>query len=379
MNAPAIIPVILSGGSGTRLWPLSTEARPKQFLPLVSDQTMFAETLARTARQPGFAAPVIVCGPGHVEHVVSDLAAAAITDARIIVEPAARNTAPAIALAAHAAIQGSAHAAGAGATPILVMPSDHVMTDPAAFLAAVATALPAVRAGALATFGIEPSGPETGYGYIRRGPAVDGHPSVFAVDRFVEKPPLSGAQAMLAEGGHYWNAGIFLMRADAYLAALAASPATASSAASAPAIAAACAAAMAGAATTGQAIHPDTAAFLASPSDSIDYAVMERAANVVVVPVDPGWSDVGSWSALHDLGAKDAAGNLLSPGTIALDTSNSLVRGAKGVRMATLGIDNLVIIASGTDVLVIPRDRTQEIKRIVDAIKATTTEPGDSA
>jgi len=357
--APAIIPVILSGGSGTRLWPMSTAARPKQFLPLVTDKTMFGETLARTAGQPGFAAPLIVCGPGHVDHAMADLSAAGLTDgpapARIIVEPAARNTAPAIALAAHAA--------GAGDTPILVMPSDHVMTDPAAFLAAIAAALPAVRAGALATFGIEPSGPETGYGYIERGAASPTAPGTFAVARFVEKPPLDRAQAMLDAGGHYWNAGIFLMRADAYLAALATS---------APAMAEACAAAMAGAAHTGHAIHPDTAAFLASPSDSIDYAVMESAPNVVVTPVDPGWSDVGSWTALHDLGAKDAHGNAIQGQVIAIDTNGSLLRATPGLRLATLGIDNLIVIASstasGADVLVIPLDRAQDIKTIVEQL-----------
>lgn len=355
MTAPAIIPVILSGGSGTRLWPMSTAARPKQFLPLVTDRTMFGETLARTAGQAGFAAPLVVCGPGHVEHALADLATAAITDARIIVEPAARNTAPAIALAAHAA--------GAGDTPILVMPSDHVMTDPAAFLAAIAAALPAVRAGALATFGIEPSGPETGYGYIERGAPSPAAPGTYAVARFVEKPPLPQAQAMLDAGGHYWNAGIFLMRADAYLAALAAS---------APAMAQACAAAMAGSAATGSTLHPDSVAFLASPSDSIDYAVMESAPNVVVAPVDPGWSDVGSWTALYDLAAKDGDGNATHGRTITIDTTDSLIRAAPGLRVAALGVDNLIIIANstpgGADLLVIPMDRAQDIKKIVEQL-----------
>ena len=355
MTAPAIIPAILSGGSGTRLWPMSTPARPKQFLPLVTDRTMFAETIARTQGQPGFAAPLVVCGPGHVEHALADLTAAGIAQARIIVEPAARNTAPAIALAAHAA--------GAGDTPILVMPSDHVMTDPAAFLAAIEAALPAVRAGALATFGIEPAGPETGYGYIQRGEPVAAALGTFAVARFVEKPPLERAQAMLAAGGHYWNAGIFLMRADAYLAALAAS---------APAMAQACAAAMAGSAATGSTLHPDSAAFLASPSDSIDYAVMEKAPNVVVAPVDPGWSDVGSWTALHALAQHDAHGNAAQGNVLTIDTNGSLIRATAGVRIATLGVDNLIVIANagpaGTDVLVIPMDRAQDIKKIVEQL-----------
>jgi mannose-1-phosphate guanylyltransferase len=239
------------------------------------------------------------------------------------------------------------------------MPSDHVMTDPAAFLAAIDAALPAVRAGALATFGIEPSGPETGYGYIQRGEASAIAPGTFAVARFVEKPALERAQAMLAAGGHYWNAGIFLMRADAYLAALTAS---------APAMADACAAAMAGSAATGSTLHPDSAAFLASPSDSIDYAVMESAPNVVVAPVDPGWSDVGSWTALHDLAAKDAHGNAVHGRAITIDTNGSLIRAAPGVRIATLGVDNLIVIASGSDILVIPMDRAQDIKKIVEQL-----------
>ncbi len=353
MTLPRITPVILSGGSGTRLWPMSTPARPKQFLPLVADATMFAETLARTTDRNRFDAPIIVCGPGHVAHVEADLTAMGISDARIIVEPAARNTAPAIALAAIAA--------GADATPVLVMPSDHVMTNVAAFHAAIDAALPHVRGGALATFGIRPSGPETGYGYICTGETL-GAGGITKVARFVEKPDRARAEAMLAGGDHLWNAGIFLMRADAYLAELTAQ---------APAMASACATAMADATIDGIAHHPQAEAFLASPSDSIDYAVMERAANVITAPVDPGWSDVGSWPALHDLAAKDEHGNSLGGDTLTIDTTNSLLKAAPGIRIATLGIDNLIVIATGTDVLVIPKDRAQDIKAIVEALKAS--------
>lgn len=343
-----ITPVILSGGSGTRLWPLSTAERPKQFHALTGTTSMFAQTLARAADRARFAAPIVVCGPGHVAHVRADLAAAGVDDATIIVEPAARNTAPAIALAAHAA--GSD-------TTLLVMPSDHVIADLPAFLAAIDKALPEVAQGALATFGIAPASPHTGYGYIACGEQRAA--GVYSVDRFVEKPDAARANAMLAQGGHVWNAGIFLMRADAYLAALASN---------APAIADACVAAMASPRRERDIWYPDTAAFIASPSESIDYAVMERAANVVTVPVDPGWSDVGSWSALHELAEKDAAGNACLGEALAIGCSGTLLHAAPGMRIAALGIHDLIVIATGSDILVIPRDRAQDIKALVDAL-----------
>lgn len=345
-----ITPVILSGGSGTRLWPMSTSATPKQFLPLTGEHSMFRLTLDRAADRNRFAAPMVVCGPGHVHHVEADLAAANISDATIIVEPAARNTAPAIALAAHAAGESA---------QLLVMPSDHVMRDVPAFLRAVETASVAVAGGALATFGIQPSGPETGYGYIAAGANVPDAPGTQQVDRFVEKPVLDVAQAMLDAGDHLWNAGIFLMRSDRYLAELGAH---------APAIAAACAKAMAAPAHDGARLHPDSAAFLAGPAQSIDYAVMERAADVVVAPVNPGWSDVGSWSALYDLGAKDADGNVTSGQTITVEASGNLVRAGAGKRVAMLGVSDLIVIAHGDDILVIPRGRAQDVKNIVDLL-----------
>lgn len=347
-----ITPVILSGGSGTRLWPLSTAAKPKQFHALTGTATMFAQTLARVADRSRFTAPLIVCGPGHVDHVCADLAAANIADATIIVEPAARNTAPAIALAAHAA--------GADDTPLLVMPSDHVIADLPAFLAAIDRALPDVTAGSLATFGIAPDSPHTGYGYIASGDETAPGSGVHRVARFVEKPDRASAEALLATGGHHWNAGIFLMRADAYLSALAEH---------APQIADACAASMRNATREGDALHPDAAAFTASPANSIDYAVMEPASNVVTVPVDPGWSDVGSWTALHDLATRDDADNAAHGDTLIIDSSNNLLHAAPGIRIATLGVHDLIVIATATEILVIPRDRAQEIKAIVDRLK----------
>ena len=346
-----ITPVILSGGSGTRLWPLSTAAKPKQFHALTGPASMFAQTLARVADRDRFSAPLIVCGPGHVDHVRADLATANIADATIIVEPAARNTAPAIALAAHAA--------GADST-LLVMPSDHVIADLPAFLAAIDRALPAVAAGSFATFGIAPDSPHTGYGYIASGDETAPGSGVHRVASFVEKPDRASAEAMLLKGGHHWNAGIFLMRADAYLAALSQHAA---------AIADASAAAMRKAIREGDALHPDPAAFTASPANSIDYAVMEPANNVVTVPVDPGWSDVGSWTALHDLATRDDADNAAHGDTLIIDSSNNLLHAAPGIRISTLGVHDLIVIATATEVLVIPRDRAQEIKAIVDRLK----------
>jgi len=345
-----IVPVILSGGSGTRLWPVSTGDAPKQFQPLVGESSMFRQTLARAADRGRFAAPLIVCGRAHVRHVEADLAAAGIDDARILVEPAARNTAPAIALAALATAPDAI---------LLVMPADHVMTDVPAFLAAIDAALPAVEAGALATFGIAPSHPETGFGYIAAGDPLPDRPHVHGVRRFVEKPARDKAEAMLAEGGHYWNAGIFLMRADRFLHELDRQQ---------PSIATACAEAMSGAEQRGAQVHPAAEAFLASPADSIDYAVMEGAENVVVAPVDPGWSDVGGWAALYDLGDKDEAGNVVIGQVIPIDAEGNYLRADGGKRLAVVGVSGLVVVAQGNDIMIVPRDRAQDVKRIVESL-----------
>ncbi|WP_257550950.1 mannose-1-phosphate guanylyltransferase [Sphingopyxis sp. DBS4] len=347
-----IVPVILSGGAGTRLWPISTSETPKQFQPLIGDGDMFRQTLARVIDRARFAPPLIVCGPAHVAHVEADIAAAGIADATIIVEPAARNTAPAITLAA---------LAGDPDATLLVMPADHLMTDVAAFHRAINAALPAVEAGALATFGIAPSHPETGYGYIASGDIIA--PGVCHVRRFVEKPPRDKAEAMLAEGGHYWNAGIFLMRADRFLAELDRQQ---------PPIGRACAGAMATARRDGALIHPDEDAFLSSPSQSVDYAVMEGAKQLVVVPVDPGWSDVGGWAALYELADKDDAGNVRMGEVVALDARGNYLRADGGKRLAVVGVSNLIVVTLGNDVLIIPRARAQEVKSIVEYLAATS-------
>lgn len=337
---PKITPVILSGGAGTRLWPMSREDRPKQFLPLTADQTMFELTLARVADPARYDPPIIVSGAGHAALVDEQLGHPA---AAIILEPCARNTAPAIALAALATAPDAI---------LLIMPSDHVIADIAAFEAAIAAALPLVGEGWFVTFGISPTGPETGYGYIAVGEELRG--GVHKVARFVEKPDRARAEAMIAGGDHVWNGGIFLLRADMYLGALAVH---------APEMLAAAGAAMAGAARHGTHIHPDTAAFAACPSDSIDYAVMEKADHVAVVPVSMGWSDIGSWDALHDFGQKDGSGNVIGGDVIALDTTNTLIR-SDALRISVSGVSDLIIIASGNDLMILPRGGSQAAKLI---------------
>ena len=353
MTAPTtIIPVILSGGSGTRLWPMSTPEKPKQFLALTADETMLQLTAQRTTGA-AFGAPIVVANVRHADEIEAQLADIGIGEHLLILEPAARNTAPAIALAALAA---------EGSNPLLIMPSDHVISDVGAFHAAIHAALPLVAEGWLVTFGIAPDAPETGYGWIKVGDEISG--GVHRVAKFVEKPPRDRAEAMLATGDHSWNGGIFLFRADIYLAALAVH---------APEMLAACQLAMAKARREGTRIFPDAEAFAAAPDNSIDYAVMEKAERVAVVPVSMGWNDVGSWDALHAISELDAAGNAHASGAagevIAIDTTNCLVR-TDGMRVALVGVDDLIVVASGTDVLILPRGRSQEVKKLIEAMKA---------
>jgi mannose-1-phosphate guanylyltransferase len=346
-NLGKITPVILSGGSGTRLWPLSRTGRPKQLLALTHEETMLQLTARRTDDQLRFAAPVVVANAAHATEIEEQLAGIAAS-ATLILEPVARNTAPAIALAALAGEPGAL---------MLVMPSDHVIADVAAFREAIDAALPLANEGWLVTFGIKPQGPETGYGYIRAGERLAA--GVNRVDRFVEKPDRSTAEAYLAEGCYFWNGGIFLFRADAFMAELEAQ---------APGIAAAARASIAGARTEGLRLYPDADAFGTSPSDSIDYAVMEQADRVAVVPVNMGWSDVGSWDALHDLAIKDESGNAHHGEIISIDTSGCLIR-SNGPLVAAVGVKDLIVIATGDAVLIMPRGSSQEVKRAIEALK----------
>jgi len=342
-----IIPVILSGGTGTRLWPLSRSGMPKQLLRLTHDQTMLQLTARRTADPARFAPPLIVANIAHADMIESQLAAAGTPAARLILEPVGRNTAPAIALAALSVPPEAM---------LLVMPSDHVIGDVPAFLAAVEAARAVVEDGWLATFGIAPDGPETGYGYICGGDVIA--PGVQKVTRFVEKPDLPTAARYVAEGCYSWNGGIFLFRAGAYLAALETH---------APAIAHAAREAVALGRGEGHRLYPDAAAFAASPADSIDYAVLEKADRVAVAPVEMGWSDVGSWDALHELTA-DLDGNAHHGEVVAIETSGCLIR-SDGPLVAAVGVKDLIVIATGDAVLILPRGSSQEVRKAVAALK----------
>jgi mannose-1-phosphate guanylyltransferase/mannose-1-phosphate guanylyltransferase/mannose-6-phosphate isomerase len=344
-----ITPVILSGGAGTRLWPLSTAAQPKQMLKLAGDRTMLQATIGRVADAGRFEAPVIVAGAGQADAIEAQLQEIACAPAALIMEPEGRNTAPAIALAALSAPPDAL---------LLVMPSDHVIGDVAAFRAAIDLAVPLAEQDWLVTFGIAPERPETGFGYIKLGEAIGR--GVHRVERFVEKPPLADAERMLRDGDHSWNAGIFLFRAQAYLDALAVH---------APAILQSVTAATAQARREGARVLPDAGSFGTAPSESIDYAVLEKADRVTVVPVAMAWSDVGSWDAVHALSPADAQGNVTCGAVIARDSSNCLIR-SDGPTIAALGVTDLIVVAAGDNILILPRGRSQEVKRLLDEIRA---------
>jgi mannose-1-phosphate guanylyltransferase/mannose-6-phosphate isomerase len=327
---------------------------------------MLQATVARTAGLPGVGAPVVVCNEAHRFMVAEQLRQAGAEGTRIVLEPVGRNTAPAIALAAHAALG----AAGGDDPLLLVLPADHVVRDVAAFQAAVRAALPAAAAGRLVTFGVVPDAPETGYGYIRRaaeplagssgtaGAGASG--AVYPIDRFVEKPDLATAQGFLASGEYYWNSGMFLFGARRYLRELETQ---------APDIAAAVAAAYGAAKGDLDFLRIDGEAFAACRSDSIDYAVMEKTREAVVVPLAAGWSDVGSWSSLHAAVESDGDGNVLRGDVIAEDTRDSFVFSESRL-VATVGLDSHVVVETKDAVLVAPRDRVQDVKALVARIKS---------
>jgi mannose-1-phosphate guanylyltransferase/mannose-1-phosphate guanylyltransferase/mannose-6-phosphate isomerase len=349
ISSNVIVPVILSGGSGTRLWPASRPERPKQLLPLTSDETMLQLTVQRIGGGSAqFGRPILVANAAHADIIEEQLAAIGVEDSLILLEPFGRNTAPAIALAALEA---------KGDDALLVMPSDHVIADLPAFHEAIARALPLVAEGWLVTFGITPDAPETGYGYIKMGETCAER--VHAVARFVEKPDAQRAAEMIAEGDHAWNAGIFLFRADAYLAALERHQ---------PAMLTAVTAAMAGAARVGKRISPDPQAFAACPSDSVDYAIMEREDRVACVPVSMGWSDVGSWDSLHAISPKDAAGNAVRGQVLALGANNCLIH-SDGPRVTLVDVDDLIVVVSHGDVMILRRGESQKVRQVTDALK----------
>lgn len=347
----AILPVVLAGGSGTRLWPVSRELHPKQFTALTGEHTLLQETLLRLAPLEGALPPCIVCNEQHRFLAAEQCRQIGQPWSAIILEEAARSTAPAVGLAACRAL-------AKGEDPILLaLPSDGYIERPERFRAAVAAGLGQAAAGALATFGVRPAAPETGYGYIRAGEALDG--KAHRVAQFVEKPDRATAQQYLASGQFLWNSGIFLFRASAYAAALARH---------APAILECCQAAVAAGAKDLDFFRPGPQ-FLGCPSISIDYAVMEKADNAVLVPLDTGWSDLGSWPALHAIAALDGRGNALAGDVLAVETDNSLVH-AESRLVATLGVDGLIVAETADAVLVAGRDQAHKAKELAARLKA---------
>lgn len=355
MSGQEVWPVLLSGGSGTRLWPLSRADMPKQLKAVAHEETMLQATALRVAAPPpgiAFRAPLVVCGEAHRFLVGEQLMAVGVSPSAILLEPQGRNTAPAIALAAHQLV-----ASGAGDALMLVLPSDHLIADETAFRAAVARAAPAAAAGRLVTFGVLPSEPSTGYGYIQ--PAARSG-DVRPVARFVEKPDRALAERYVAQG-YLWNAGIFLFRAATLLEQMTMH---------AREVAESVAASMAGATREGLFVRPDADAFAQAPSISIDYALLERAGGVVVVPVEMGWSDVGSWDALWRVQAPDSDGNVVrGPGEL-IDCRDSLVRVEGGPFVAALGLSDMVVVSTHDAVLIAPRAEAENIRRVVDAIEA---------
>jgi mannose-1-phosphate guanylyltransferase / mannose-6-phosphate isomerase len=350
-----ITPVVLSGGAGTRLWPLSRELYPKQLLPLIGARTMLQQTLLRLDGL-ATAAPVVVCNEAHRFLVAEQLRQLKIEPRATVLEPFGRNTAPAIALAAHAALKGLAAQAHAVDPVLLVLPADHVIRDIGAFHSAVRTALAAAEAGRLATFGIVARTPETGYGYIQRGEASG---AAFRIARFVEKPNAERAREFVVSGNYYWNSGMFLFRARRYLQELERF---------APEMARICEAAFRGAKADLDFTRIEAAIFEACPADSIDYAVMEKTADAVVVPLNAGWSDVGSWASLHAASDADAHGNVTHGDVISEDTQGSYLYSESRL-VAVVGLKDHVVVETKDAVLVAPKERVQDVKKLVLHLK----------
>ncbi|WP_260292884.1 mannose-1-phosphate guanylyltransferase/mannose-6-phosphate isomerase [Sedimenticola hydrogenitrophicus] len=348
-----MIPVILSGGSGTRLWPLSRSQYPKQFLPLVTNNTMLQETVIRLEGLEGVSAPIVVCNEDHRFMVAEQLREMGVEARAILLEPVGRNTAPAVALAALEAV-----ASGTPDELLLVLAADHVIVDIPAFHGAVTTAAGAAAADRLVTFGVVPTGPETGYGYIRRGAAGDWDGS-FAVERFVEKPDLATASAYIDAGDYFWNSGMFVFKASQYLQALKQHH---------PQMLAACNQAYEDSRRSPDFVCLGREAFAACPADSIDYAVMEKTDRAVVVPLDAGWNDVGSWSALWEVASKDGEGNSLKGDVLSVDTHNSFIQ-SENKLVAVVGLDDMVVVETDDAVMVSPKARVQEVKQIVDLLR----------
>lgn len=353
-DASKIIPVLLSGGTGSRLWPLSREAYPKQFLPLVDNETLLQQAALRTLDRHQFGSLIVVANAEHRFIIAEQLRTFARPSPRIVLEPVGRNTAPAAAVAALLAEADDPDAL------ILVMPADHIMSDAEAFLSAVSTGEPAARAGSMVLFGVRPTSAATGYGYIRIGEELADVPGANLVRQFVEKPDVGTAEAYVDSGEYLWNSGIFLLPIRRFLEELALH---------APDVLTAARAAVANAKRDLDFLRLDADSFSKTPSISIDYAVFEKTARSVVVPTNMPWTDVGSWSALWEIGEKDSRGNVCRGDVVLQDARGCYVRG-EGPLVAGLGIEDLVVIATSDVILIAPRSRDQEVKQIVERLKA---------
>jgi mannose-1-phosphate guanylyltransferase/mannose-1-phosphate guanylyltransferase/mannose-6-phosphate isomerase len=348
-----IIPVILAGGSGTRLWPLSRKLYPKQLLPLIDDRTLVQNTLLRLQGLDEVADPIIICNEEHRFIIAEQMRAMGVSPDAIILEPVGRNTAPAVAIAALQALVADPEAV------LLVLPADHLIGDPAQFHAAVRQAVVHAAADHLVTFGIVPSAPETGYGYILQGPALPDS-AARAIERFVEKPDLPTAEGYVASGQYFWNSGMFVFRAKAVLSELERF---------APAIVESCRKALDLAGRDLDFLRLDREAFAACPEDSVDYAVMEQTERGVMVPLSCGWNDLGSWDALWQAGSKDESGNVIRGDVVLCDVHDSYLH-AETRLLAAVGLENHIVVETSDAVLISPRDRVQEVKKIVDKLKA---------
>lgn len=349
-----LFPIVLSGGSGTRLWPLSREALPKQLLPLISKNSMLQETVIRLLGLPQLAPATVVCNEDHRFMVSEQFAQMQMTPLKIVLEPAGRNTAPAVAVAALLCLREDPDAI------LLVLPADHLIRDTQAFHQAVGQAQELAQQGYLVTFGIVPGGPETCYGYIEQGLALEGFHEASRVSRFVEKPDLATAQEFIHAGTFFWNSGMFVFRADRYLEELQRYR---------PDIFAACQAAVAGGYQDLEFWRLDADAFLACPSDSVDYAVMEKTDSAVVLAVDIGWNDIGSWSSLWSVGESDASGNVVQGDVFAEDCTDCLIRSEHRL-VSAIGIRDAIIVETSDAVLVVDKGSAQQVKHLVDSLKA---------
>jgi mannose-1-phosphate guanylyltransferase/mannose-6-phosphate isomerase len=347
-----VIPVILCGGAGTRLWPLSRELYPKQLLALVDDYSLLQNTITRCAGHPDVAAPMLVCNEEHRFLVAEQLRKIEVEASRIILEPEGRNTAPAVALAAHEAMKTDDDAI------LVVLPSDHVIQQTALFLEALTTAIDLAKDDALVTFGVVPDKPETGYGYIKKGMATG---AAFKVDKFVEKPDVATASEFFQSGLYYWNSGMFVFKASAYLKELAVQT---------PRIAEAMAKATANASADLDFTRVNAEAFKSSPSDSIDYAVMEHTADALVVPLDAGWSDIGSWDALWQISEKDEHNNTLVGDAVVHGVEGSLVWSESRL-VSVVGLKDVIVVETADAVMVASQDQAQDVKSIVNQLKSS--------